>query len=68
MDFFSVLLEGCAIRMGYGVEDRKKAVEAFHADHQRHTEMVHRTFQSFFVAPKTSPILKATLKTIGVKT
>ena len=60
-------LERCAIRMGYGTEDRKKAVESFHADHQRHTEIVHRTFQSFFLEPKTSPILKATLKAIGVK-
>ena len=60
-------LERCAVRMGYGAEDHKKAAELFHADHQRHTEMVHRTFQSLFVEPKTSPIFRATLKTIGVK-
>jgi glutamate-ammonia-ligase adenylyltransferase len=60
-------LERCAIRMGYGAEDRTKAVESFQADHQRHTEMVHRTFQAFFVEPKTSPLFKATLRTIGVK-
>ena len=60
-------LERCAIRMGYGAEDRTKAVESFQADHQRHTEMVHRTFQSFFVEPKISPLFKATLRTIGVK-
>jgi glutamate-ammonia-ligase adenylyltransferase len=53
--------------MGYGAEDRKKAVESFQADHQRHTEMVHRAFQSPPVEPKTSPVFKATLKTIGVK-
>ena len=58
-------LERCAIRMGYGIEDRKKAVASFQADHQRHTEMVHRTFQSFFVEPKTSSILKSTLRLIG---
>jgi glutamate-ammonia-ligase adenylyltransferase len=39
-------LERYAIRMGYGAEDRKKAVESFQANHQRHTEVVHRTFQS----------------------
>ena len=60
-------LERCAIRMGYGAADRKNAVESFHADHQRHTEMVHRTFQSLFVEPKTSPLLKTTLAMIGVK-
>ena len=60
-------LERCAIRMGYGAEDRTNAVESFQADHQRHTEMVHRTFQSFFVEPKISPLFKATLRTIGVK-
>jgi glutamate-ammonia-ligase adenylyltransferase len=58
-------LERCAIRMGYGAEDRKKAIECFQADHQRHTEMVHRTFQSFFVEPKTSSVLKLTLRLIG---
>ncbi|HBR51421.1 MAG TPA: hypothetical protein DEA71_15220, partial [Nitrospira sp.] len=55
-------LERCAIRMGYGAEDRKKAIECFQVDHQRHTEMVHRTFQSFFVEPKISPVFKATLR------
>ncbi len=58
-------LERCAIRMGYGIEDRKKAVTSFQADHQRHTEMVHRTFQAFFVEPKTSSVLKSTLRLIG---
>ncbi len=60
-------LEQCAIRMGYSTEDQKKAVESFHVDHQRHTEIVHRTFQSLFLEPKTSPIFKAMLKTIGVQ-
>lgn len=60
-------LEKCAIRMGYSAEDRKRAVESFRADHQRYTKMVHRTFQSLFIEPKTSPLFKATLKTIGVK-
>ena len=60
-------LERCAVRMGYGMDDRKKAIESFQADHQRHTEMVHRTFRSFFVELTTSPILKATLKVTGVK-
>lgn len=55
-------LERCAVRMGYGAEDRKNAVESFRADHQRHTAMVHRTFQSLFVEPKISPVFKATLR------
>jgi hypothetical protein len=53
--------------MGYGTDDRKKAVELFQADHQCHTTVVHRMFQSFFVESTTSPFLKATLKTVGVK-
>jgi glutamate-ammonia-ligase adenylyltransferase len=60
-------LERCAARMGYGTDDRKKAVELFQADHQRHTEMVHRTFRSFFVEPTTSPVFKATLRIIRLK-
>lgn len=60
-------LERCAIRIGYGTEDRKKAAELFQADHLRHTEMVHRTFRSFFVEPTTSPVFKATLRTIARK-
>ncbi|MDI3466686.1 MAG: glutamine synthetase adenylyl-L-tyrosine phosphorylase/ Glutamate-ammonia-ligase adenylyltransferase [Nitrospira sp.] len=60
-------LERCAVRMGYGMDDRKKAIESFQADHQRHTEMVHRTFRSFFVESTTSPVFKATLKTIASK-
>ena len=60
-------LERCAVRMGYGVEDRMKAAELFQADHQRHTELVHRTFRSFFGEPTTSPVFKATLRTIGLE-
>lgn len=60
-------LERCAVRMGYGADDRKKAAELFQADHQRHTEMVHRSFRAFFVEPTTSPVFKATLKTIAFK-
>jgi glutamate-ammonia-ligase adenylyltransferase len=60
-------LERCAIRMGYGTDDRKKAVECFRADHRRHTERVHRIFRSFFIEPMASPILKAVFKMMGVK-
>jgi [glutamine synthetase] adenylyltransferase / [glutamine synthetase]-adenylyl-L-tyrosine phosphorylase len=51
-------LERCAVRMGYGAQDRMKAATLFHVDHQRHTEMVHRTFRSLFIEPTTSPIFK----------
>ncbi|MBH0202820.1 MAG: hypothetical protein HP496_11130 [Nitrospira sp.] len=58
-------LARCAVRMGYGAQDRMKAAESFHVDHQHHTERVHRTFRSFFVEPTTSPVFKATLRAIG---
>ncbi len=55
-------LERCAVRMGYGMEDRKKAIELFLIDHQHHTKVVNRIFRSLFAKPETSPILKATLR------
>ena len=55
-----VELERCAIRVGYDAGDRANATARFHADYQRHTEIVHRMFRSFFTEPKTSLILKAT--------
>ena len=58
-------LERCAVRMGYGTEDRKRAAEAFHTDRQRHTEMVHRTFRSFFVETDTSTLFRATLRLLS---
>jgi len=60
-------LERCAVRMGYGVEDRKKAAKLFQVDHQRHTEMVHRIFRSFFIEPMTSPVFKAMLRAIELR-
>jgi glutamate-ammonia-ligase adenylyltransferase len=60
-------LERCAVRMGYGAQDRMKAADLFHADHQRHTEMVHRIFRSLFIEPTTSPVLKATLRAVGLR-
>lgn len=61
-------LERCAIRVGYDAEDRRKGAERFRADHQRHTGFVNRYFRSFFCEPKTSPLLKATLRlTRGAK-
>ncbi len=57
----------CAVRMGYGAQDRMKAGKLLHIDHQRHTEMVHRTFRSFFIEPTTSPVFKAMLRAIGLR-
>lgn len=57
-------LERCAVRAGYGTDNRKKSAELFQADHQRYTETVHRTFRAFFVEPMTSPVFKATLRAI----
>ncbi|MDR4466807.1 MAG: hypothetical protein MRJ68_00735 [Nitrospira sp.] len=61
-------LERCAIRMGYGTEDRTKSVELFLVDHQRYTTVVHRVFQSLFSEPKTSHVLQATLRAIKART
>jgi glutamate-ammonia-ligase adenylyltransferase len=55
-------LERCAIRAGYGTEDRGKSTTQFLADHRRHTDVVNRMFRSLFAEPDTSPILKATLQ------
>ena len=60
-------LERCAVRSGYGQEGRAKGGAQFHADHQRHTELVNRTFRSLFYEPKTSPILKAALRAMAAK-
>jgi glutamate-ammonia-ligase adenylyltransferase len=58
-------LERCAIRSGYDSEDRRKATERFHADHQRHTGFVNRFFRSFFYQPTTSLLLKSTLRAVN---
>jgi glutamate-ammonia-ligase adenylyltransferase len=55
-------LERCAIRAGYDAGDRAKGAARFRDDHERHTEVVHRIFRSLFYAPKTSSLLKATLR------
>ncbi|HET7909854.1 MAG TPA: hypothetical protein VFL19_04030 [Nitrospira sp.] len=55
-------LARCAIRMGYGADDRAAGVTRFLADHQSHTELVNRTFRSFFHDRKTSPLLKKILQ------
>lgn len=59
-------LERCAIRAGYDAEDRAKAAAQFRADHERHTALVNRTFRSLFSEPKTSPLLKNTLRSIKI--
>jgi glutamate-ammonia-ligase adenylyltransferase len=60
-------LERCAIRAGYDVKDRQKSAAQFHADYQRHTELVNRIFRALFSEPKTSPLLKATLRAAVAK-
>jgi glutamate-ammonia-ligase adenylyltransferase len=60
-------LERCAIRAGYDSEDRKKATERFRADHQHHTDVVHRAFTALFSRPRTSSILKAALRARGAR-
>ncbi|MBM4127710.1 MAG: hypothetical protein FJ247_10240 [Nitrospira sp.] len=60
-------LERCAIRVGYDAGDRATTIARFRADHQRHTDIVHRMFLSFFAEPKISLILKATLRAVSAK-
>jgi [glutamine synthetase] adenylyltransferase / [glutamine synthetase]-adenylyl-L-tyrosine phosphorylase len=56
-------LERCAIRAGYyEEEDRMKGAVQFGADHERHTGLVNQAFRAFFYAPKTSVLLKASLR------
>ena len=57
-------LERCAIRAGYGAENRADGVARFQADHERHTGLVNRFFRAFFYEPKTSLVLKAVLRLI----
>lgn len=58
-------LERCAIRMGYDGADRPATLNQFQADHVAHTTVVHDIFRSFFESPKTSAVLKTTLRLIG---
>ncbi len=60
-------LAHCAIRMGYGTEDRARGVTKFLADYHRHTELVNQTFRAFFHEPKTSPLLKQVLHSTQVR-
>lgn len=55
-------LERCAIRMGYGEEDRTEALQRFQADHARHTKLVHDAFRDLFHTPARARLLKAMLR------
>lgn len=61
-------LERCAIRMGYEGRDRAGALIRFVADHRHHTEFVNQAFRSFFNEPKSSMLLKTTLRASGLRT
>ena len=58
-------LERCAIRMGYDRDDRPIALKQFQSDLAAHTTAVHHIFRSFFETPRTSAILRKTLRLIG---
>ena len=60
-------LERCAIRLGYACDPRTKGAERFRVDHQRHTKFVNQFFRSFFHEPKTSPLLKVTLRALHAR-
>ncbi|MCS6303848.1 MAG: hypothetical protein H8K07_09295 [Nitrospira sp.] len=58
-------LERCAIRMGYGTEDRVAARKRFSNDHAHCTKMVHDQFLSFFSRPQKPPLFRAALGHTG---
>ena len=60
-------LERCAIRMGYNGASRPAALKQFQFDHAAHTTVVHDIFRSFFESPKTSTVLKATLRAMKAR-
>jgi glutamate-ammonia-ligase adenylyltransferase len=60
-------LAHCAIRMGYGTEDRAQGVRQFLADRQSHTELVNRMFRGFFHERNTSTLLKKVLRTVHAR-
>lgn len=55
-------LQRCAIRTGYGSENRQTALARFRADHARHTKLVHDAFRDLFHTPTRSRLLKAALR------
>jgi [glutamine synthetase] adenylyltransferase / [glutamine synthetase]-adenylyl-L-tyrosine phosphorylase len=55
-------LERCAVRMGYGAEDRTSALKRFSIDHARHTKVVHDQFLLFFSQPESSLIFHAVFR------
>ncbi|MGH8866336.1 MAG: hypothetical protein ACREVZ_17115, partial [Burkholderiales bacterium] len=55
-------LQRCAVRTGYGSEDRKTALTRFHSDHARHTKLIHGAFRDLFHTPARSTLLKAALR------
>ncbi len=60
-------LEQCAIRMGYGADDRATACKRFMADREAHTGAVHGLFQSFFYKPEASPLVKTLLRPVRAR-
>lgn len=60
-------LARCAIRMGYNWETRSAALKQFQAHHVAHTTVVHEIFRSLFEKPKTSVLLKSTLRAMSAK-
>jgi len=48
----------CALRLGYGAQDRRTAGRRFLAEHHRHTRFVNRIFRRLFYSPR-SPLLAA---------
>ena len=55
-------LERCAVRMGYGAEDRTVPLKRFSIDPARHTKLVHDQFLSFFSRSESFLIFHAVFR------
>ena len=55
-------LQRCAVRMGYGSEDREATLRRFRADYARHTRVVHDAFRNLFHTSTRSTLLKAAMR------
>lgn len=60
-------LEGCAVRMGHGENDRTTARKRLSIDHVYHTKVVHEQFASLFSPPESFPIFHAVLTAVTIK-
>jgi hypothetical protein len=59
-----VVLGKCAVRAGYGEQDRIAASKRFAAGHARPTKVIHGQATSFFSRAEGFPIFEAILRSV----